>query len=107
MSFFGLFKQPDINSGVQDFLKTNPAVLLDVRTKEEYEAGHIEKSVNLPLQRIEDVQGKITDKSTPLFVYCQSGARSASAVSALKKMGYLNAVNIGGISRYGGKIVKK
>lgn len=107
MSILGFLKQPDINAGVQDFLKTNQAVLLDVRTKEEYEAGYIENSVNIPLQRIEDVLERIADKNTPLFVYCQSGARSTSASSVLKKMGYSNVTNIGGISSYRGKVVKR
>ena len=80
--------------------------MLDVRTKEEYESGHIENSENIPLQQIEKVLAQITDKSTPLFVYCQSGARSSSATSALKQMGYLNVTNIGGISSYRGKVVK-
>ena len=75
MSIFGFFKQADINAGVQEFLKTEKAVLLDVRTKEEYESGHIENSENIPLQQIQKVLDKITDKNTPLFVYCQSGAR--------------------------------
>ena len=68
MSIFGFFKQADINAGVQEFLKTEKAVLLDVRTKEEYESGHIENSENIPLQQIEKVLAKITDKDTPLFV---------------------------------------
>lgn len=106
MNMFGLFKQADINAGVQTFLETGHAVLLDVRTKEEYEAGHIKNSRNIPLQQIEKVQEKITDKNTPLFVYCQSGARSKGATSALKKMGYLNVTNIGGIGSYRGKVVR-
>ncbi len=106
MSIFGFLKQADINIGVQEFLKTEKAVLLDVRTKQEYESGHIENSENIPLQQIEKVLAKITDKNTPLFVYCQSGARSSSSTSTLKQMGYLNVANIGGISSYRGKVVK-
>lgn len=104
----------DTNSGVEKYLNTENAVLLDVRTKEEYEAGHIENSVNIPLQSIEKtlekvpekVSEKITDKNTPLFVYCQSGARSKKAAEALKIMGYVNVTNIGGISKYHGKLIK-
>ena len=51
MSIFGFLKQADINAGVQEFLKTEKAVLLDVRTKEEYESGHIENSEKIPLQQ--------------------------------------------------------
>ena len=41
MSFFDLFKQPDVNRGVKEFQRTSGAVLLDVRTPEEYRSGHI------------------------------------------------------------------
>ena len=106
MSIINFFKQIDTNTGVEEFLNTDNAVLLDVRTKEEYEAGHIENSVNIPLQSIEAAAEKIADKSTPLFVYCQSGARSKKAAEALKTMGYANITNIGGISKYHGEVVK-
>ena len=101
-----IFNHMDTNTGVVKYLNTENAVLLDVRTKEEYEAGHIENSVNIPLQSIEAAEEKIADKSAPLFVYCQSGARSKKAVAALKTMGYVNIINIGGISKYHGKLVK-
>ena len=94
ISIFGFLEHADINAGVQEFQKTEKAMLLDVRTKEEYEAGHIENSENIPLQQIEKVLDKITDKNTPLFVYCQSGARSSSATTALKQMGYQDVTNI-------------
>ena len=106
MSIINLFKHMDIDTGVEKFLNTDNAVLLDVRTKEEYEAGHIENSVNIPLQSIEAAEEKIADKNAPLFVYCQSGARSKNATAALKTMGYVNITNIGGISQYHGKLVK-
>lgn len=106
MSIFGFLRQADINAGIEQFLKTEKAILLDVRTKEEYESGHIENSENIPLQQIDKVLAKVTDKNTPLFVYCQSGARSSSATSALKQMGYQDVTNIGGISSYRGKVVK-
>lgn len=44
------------------------------------------------------------DKSTPLFVYCMSGARSQQAVGALKQMGYTDARNIGGIGSWRGDV---
>lgn len=106
VSIINLFKQMDTNTGVEEFLNTDNAVLLDVRTKEEYEAGHIEHSMNIPLQSIDASAEKIADKNTPLFVYCQSGARSKNATAALKTMGYVNITNIGGISKYHGKLVK-
>ena len=106
MGFFGFMQTRDINSGVRSFLSTKGALLLDVRTPEEYAEGHIEDSVNVPLQNIEILKTIIEDKSTPLFVYCRSGARSARATDILKKMGFFNAEDIGGILSYQGKVVR-
>ena len=104
MGFFDFLKQPDINQGVQSFQKTPGAVLLDVRTPEEYRQGHIPGSRNLSLQAIGAMPGMIENHETPLFVYCQSGARSSQAVSLLRQMGYTNVQNIGGIAGYTGKV---
>lgn len=106
MGLFGFFKTRDINAGVRAFLSTEGAVLLDVRTPEEYAEGHIEKSKNIPLQSIEQTEAVIKDKSTPLFVYCRSGGRSTQATSILKRMGYTHVENIGGILSYNGKVVR-
>ena len=106
MGFFTLFSTPDINTGVEKFRATEGAVLLDVRTPEEYRQGHIDGSINLPPNNISDIVTIIKDKNTSLYVHCLSGARSEQAVSFLKRMGYKNATNIGGISKYRGKVVK-
>ena len=106
MGLFSFLQTKDINSGVRSFLSTEGAVLLDVRTPEEYAEGHIVGSKNIPLQSIEKTESVITDKSTPLFVHCSSGARSAQATSILKRMGYTNIEDIGGILSYRGKVVK-
>lgn len=106
MGLFGFFRSPDINSGVEEFKNTEGAVLLDVRTAEEYSKGHIRESINVPLDKITAVENVIKDKNTPLYVHCLSGSRSGSAVSYLKRMGYTNVKNIGGIYSYRGKVVK-
>ena len=104
MSFFDLFKQPDVNQGVQEYLGTSGAVLLDVRTPEEYRSGHIPGSRNIPLQTIDRISAVAENKDTALYVYCQSGARSRQAAGLLKQMGYMNVNNIGGIAAYTGKV---
>ena len=104
MSFFNLFKQPDVNRGVMEFQRTSGAVLLDVRTPEEYRGGHIPGSKNIPLQTIDRVSSVAENKDTALYVYCQSGARSRQAAGMLKQMGYTNVNNIGGIAAYAGKV---
>lgn len=100
MGVFNIFSKLNINEGVKKFRQTPNAILLDVRTEEEYSETHIDGSTNLPLQKIEMATSIITDKNKPLFVYCRSGVRSAKAVAILKKMGYTNVNDIGGILDY-------
>ncbi len=104
MGFFDFFHVSDINDGISEFRKTENAVLLDVRTKEEYRQGHIPGSINLPLDEISTVADIIRDRSTPVFVHCLSGGRSAAAVSQMERLGYTNVKNIGGINAYRGEI---
>ena len=104
MGIFDFFKQPDINQGVQEFKNATGAVLLDVRTPQEYREGHIPGSQNVPLQQLDKVEEVTENKDTVLYVYCRSGARSRQAVSLLKHMGYTNVHNIGGIAAYSGKV---
>lgn len=107
MRLFNFFRNTaDINTGVAEYETNVGAVLLDVRTAEEYNDGHIDGNINIPLDKISSVENTVKDKSTPLYVYCLSGGRSGQAVSYLKQIGYINAKNIGGISSYRGKVVK-
>ena len=104
MGFFDFFKQADINQGVKEYTATPGAVLLDVRTSEEYRGGHIPGSKNVPLQAIDKVSSVAENKDTVLFVYCYSGARSRQAAGLLQRMGYRNVNNIGGIAAYAGNV---
>lgn len=104
MGLFDFLHLPDINKGVEEFNSTPNAILLDVRTEEEYNEGHIPQSVNIPLHELNRILNYINNKNTPVFVHCLSGARSAQAAAALKRMGYTNIKNIGGISSYRGKV---
>ena len=104
MGFFDFLKGPDINQGVKEYSVTDGAVLLDVRTPDEYRQGHIPGSKNIPLQSINKVTGVIDNKAIPIFVHCLSGARSRQASAILQQMGYTNVKDIGGISAYAGKV---
>ena len=104
MGIFDFFKQPDINQGVQEYKNTAGAVLLDVRSLQEYREGHVPGSQNVPLQQLDKAEEVTENKDTVLYVYCRSGARSRQAVSLLKHMGYTNVHNIGGIAAYSGKV---
>ena len=82
-------------------LEQNPnALLLDVRTQEEYVSGHLPGAVNLPLDRLNEID---LDKERPVYAYCRSGARSAQACTLLRKLGY-QAFNLGGVLGYHGPL---
>ena len=104
MSIFDFFKQPDINKGLKEYAEAENAVLLDVRTPQEYGEGHIPGSKNVPLQTLDKVRSVVENKDAELFVYCYSGARSKQATVVLGQMGYTNVRNIGGIAAYQGKV---
>lgn len=104
MGFLDFLKGSDINQGVRDCAATPGAVLLDVRTEGEYQAGHIPGSKNVPLQSLDKVVDLVENRDTPLFVYCHSGGRSSQAVRLLRGMGYSSIKNIGGIAAYTGKV---
>ena len=91
-----------IDEGVRVCRSTPNAVLLDVRTPEEYATGQIPGSVNHPLESMQTYDG---DVSAPIFAYCRSGARSARAVALLRELDY-EAVNLGGIIHYHGELEK-
>jgi phage shock protein E len=80
------------------------ALLLDVRTPEEYSEVHIPHSISLPLNQLKSGISKVaSEKNTEIIVYCLSGMRAASACKELAAMGYTNVSNMGGIQgwKYG------
>lgn len=89
-------------------LQDKSVVLLDVRTLDEYESGHIEGAHLLPDNEInKDTAAKyIPDESTTVIVYCRSGRRSADAAATLMKLGYQEVYDLGGINSWPYDIVK-
>ena len=73
-------------------------VILDVRTQEEYDAGHIAGAILVPNETIADKQpALLPDLDAEILVYCRSGNRSAQAAKKLIAIGYTNVVDFGGI----------
>ena len=73
-------------------------VILDVRTRAEYDEGHIEEAVLIPDTEINDrAESELPDKETVILLYCRSGRRSKLAAQALADMGYMNVYEFGGI----------
>jgi molybdopterin/thiamine biosynthesis adenylyltransferase/rhodanese-related sulfurtransferase len=74
-----------------------PPVVIDVRDPDEYRDGHIEAATNISRGFLEFRVGTaVTDPSTPVVLYCQTGLRSVLAAKALKELGYQNVINLQG-----------
>jgi len=76
-------------------LMQNGAQIIDVRTKAEYQQGHIKDSINIPLNNLASHFSKLK-KDKPVITCCASGMRSASAKSMLKSTGFAQVHNGGG-----------
>jgi len=78
--------------------KSENYIILDVRTKEEYDEVHIPDAILIPDTEIADrAEDELTDKEQLIFVYCRSGNRSKKASAILSQMGYTNIKEFGGI----------
>lgn len=78
------------------------AVVFDVRSPDEFGAGHLPTATNLPIDqfasRLAEVEQAVgADKSKPIVVYCGTGARASKAKQTLTEAGYTNVVNGGGL----------
>lgn len=71
------------------------ALVVDVRTPQEFQSGHLDEAVNYPLSDIEQHFANI-DKNQPIVVYCRSGARSGRAYDFLISQGFTQVHNAGG-----------
>jgi len=79
------------------------AVIVDVRSREEFEQRRIAGSVNVPLDLLKsNIRQHAPDEETPVAVYCLSGGRASSAAKTLKALGYKTVVNLGGIGSWKG-----
>ena len=73
-------------------------IILDVRTQEEYDQGHIPGAIMISHEEItEKAEEMLTDKDQLILVYCRSGRRSKIAAEALAELGYTNIKEFGGI----------
>lgn len=83
---FGCGSKETNNLSYKELMQEKEYAIVDVRTKEEYESGHIKEAINIPYDKI-DENTKL-DKNKNIFVYCKSGARSKKAYETLKTLGY-------------------
>lgn len=82
-----------------------PIVLLDVRTQEEFNNGHIPGALLLPYDEIDQKAAQLLPEKE-IIIYCRSGRRSAIAKDSLEALGYTNVKDFGGMNRWQGQVEK-
>ena len=100
-----VIKHVSMTDIVQIMEENENYIILDVRTQAEYNQGHIPNAICIPNETIdENVVNKLPDKNQMILVYCRSGNRSKQAAEKLKKLGYTNIIEFGGIIDWKGEI---
>lgn len=87
--------QTPTSEEISQIIQDKNITIIDVRTKEEYESGHIKGAINIPDTEIENEVNY--DKDKAIAVYCRTGVRSSEAAKTLEKMGYTKIYDLGGI----------
>lgn len=78
----------------------NGALVIDVRSRGEFDSGHLTNAINIPLDQIATaVPERVKDNSQVLLLHCASGMRSGMAQKKLNSLGYTNAFNLGSYGR--------
>jgi len=98
-NLFGLGAKTDYAELVKE-----GAVIVDVRSRGEFDSGHIKGAINIPVDQLRNNLNKLKDKNKPIITCCASGMRSAAAKSAVLASGYTKVFNGGGWSSLQNKI---
>ena len=102
------YKQITTEEAIIMMAEESDYIILDVRTPEEYESGHIKDAINIPNEIIGDKEiAELPDKEQLIMIYCRSGNRSKQASEKLAELGYTNVVEFGGINTWTEEIVKE
>jgi len=94
------FSAVRISGGEARKLVANGAMLLDVRSPEEFFGRHLDGAISIPIQELSGRIGELGDKTDEIVVYCQSGNRSAMAKRLLESNGFTNVHDLGGIGQW-------
>ena len=91
-----------------EMMASQEVVVVDVRTQEEYNGGHIENAVLVPNESIgSEMPEVLPDKEATLLVYCRSGRRSKDAAEKLLALGYQSVYDFGGVIDWPYALVKE
>lgn len=103
----GSYRQISMEQAVLLMEREIGYIILDVRTPEEYAAGHIPNAINIPNETIGASEiSALPDKDQLILVYCRSGRRSKEAAQKLVSLGYTSIVEFGGILDWTGETVR-
>ena len=102
-----VIKYVSMDEIVQIMNENSNYIILDVRSMQEYNEGHIPNAICIPNETIsEDIINKLPNKEQLILIYCRSGNRSKQAAQKLKNLGYTNLIEFGGIIDWAGDVVK-
>ena len=91
-----------------EMMASQEVVVVDVRTREEYDGGHIENAVLVPNESIgSEMPEALPDKEATLLIYCRSGRRSKDAAQKLLALGYQSVYDFGGVIDWPYELVKE
>ena len=91
-----------------EMMASQEVVVVDVRTREEYDGGHIENAVLVPNESIgSEMPETLPDKEATLLIYCRSGRRSKDAAQKLLALGYQSVYDFGGVIDWPYELVKE
>ena len=100
VAFFALKRMLFVPADVARRHLAAGALVIDVRSPDEFRGGHLTNAVNIPLGELQQrVPQLVKDKNQVLLLHCLSGGRSAIARQQLKRMGYINTFNLGSYTR--------
>lgn len=92
----GMYQTVD-SEQAKNLIYNGNTFLIDVRSKAEYNGGHIEGAISVPLDEIEEIE---LAKNINLIVYCKSGSRSKNAALKLLELGYVNVYDLGSMNNW-------
>ena len=92
------YKEEKINyTELKNLLRKEDVILIDVRSPQEYQEGHLNHAINIPFYEFaNDINKRVKNKDNCIVVYCQSGIRSSKVMKELKKLEYNNIYELEG-----------
>jgi phage shock protein E len=100
---FNFFKSNNLSQDkAYEMLQQDKSIkVIDVRTKEEFKDGHVKNSINIPLHTLpQKYVTTLPNKEAKVFIICYSGSRASEATDFLKRAGYTDVHNIGGVASW-------